>query len=191
MIEVLTGLLVVLTGLYAYLTHRIAQANQSAVATMREQITASVRPYVYFDLVPHGVLVEARLRNNGVTAAHNVSITTEPQLRTVIRATSEPAKLTHHPTALLAPGRELFEFIGSWRELEESSNSLSFKGALSYSDSSGRTYKEEFRVDLSVRGGMAYIGRPDSDEQLKAIADTLTEISRQLDKHLSKNDRTA
>lgn len=37
-IEILTALLVVITGIYAYLTHKIAKATETSVAVIREQL---------------------------------------------------------------------------------------------------------------------------------------------------------
>jgi hypothetical protein len=38
MIEILTSLLVIVTGLYAYLTYRILHANRDSVAAMKAQL---------------------------------------------------------------------------------------------------------------------------------------------------------
>jgi hypothetical protein len=78
MADFLTFLLVILTGVYAYLTYLILDANRKAVAAMREQIRASTRPYVHLDLVPDGPLIEVRLRNTGITGAVDVIIGTTP-----------------------------------------------------------------------------------------------------------------
>lgn len=46
MMEILTLLLVVITGVYAWLTHGILKANQKSVETMKDQIEASFRPHL-------------------------------------------------------------------------------------------------------------------------------------------------
>lgn len=43
---VLTGVLVVITAGYAYLTHRMAKASETSVRLMKEQADAITRPYV-------------------------------------------------------------------------------------------------------------------------------------------------
>lgn len=49
-IEILTGLLVFLTGYYAITTHRILRANEKAVKAVKEQNEALTRPYVHATL---------------------------------------------------------------------------------------------------------------------------------------------
>jgi|SRR5438132_1642101 len=178
---ILTAVLVVITGVYAYLTFQILQTNRAAVAAMREQIAASLRPYVSFDLVPFGsVLIEAHLHNTGRTAAHNVRVTTKPQLRRVLRGESSPAKLTENVTALLPPSAEVVEFIAGWPDFKKWHAEQQFSGAVSYSDSTGHLYDEPFRIDLSVREGMSHVGRADMAEELKNISEHLKDIKRYL-----------
>ncbi len=181
MIEVLTSLLVIITGIYAYLTYRILQANCDSVAAMKAQIEAATRPYVHFDLVLQGPLVEASLRNAGVTAALDVTITTTPPLRVAIRGETRPSRLTAASLALLAPGRELREFIGRIGDVRSLTNSLSFATWVSYRDAGGRTYREEFPVDLTGLFEMPYIDRPQVGKELRNIADTLKEIHQSLE----------
>lgn len=180
MIEFLTGLLVLVTLIYVWLTHQILETNQKAVTAMKEQIKASVRPYVFYDLVPCGPLIEAHLKNGGITAAHNVRVSIQPELRIPTLGPVTPSALTGHPTSLLPPGRELVEFVGSWDELKQHTGGLAFTGVLTYNDSSGEQYKESFQIDLSARLGMAYIGRPETAAQLENIAKALSEIGRRL-----------
>ena len=52
MIEILTTLLVIITGVYAYLTFRILEANRGSVAAMKTQVEAATRPYVIVALAP-------------------------------------------------------------------------------------------------------------------------------------------
>jgi len=46
MIEILTALLVVITGIYAWFTFRILKANERIVEKMHEQQEAMYRPYI-------------------------------------------------------------------------------------------------------------------------------------------------
>jgi hypothetical protein len=177
----LTAALLLVTALYAYFTFRILQANRAAVGMMAEQIKSSLRPYVYFDLVPtHSVLIEARIRNTGKTAAHDVHVVTDPQLHRFLRGESSRAKITHNAIALLPPDREIEEYLSSWADFEKRHGQLEFIGEISYSDSTGNTYKESFRIDLSTRKEMAHIGRPEIAQEVKKIAETLSDIKRHL-----------
>ena len=179
MSEFLTSILVVLTAIYVWLTYRIASANKKAVAAMQDQVQASVRPYVYFDLDPwSNVIIEAKLRNSGATAAHNISVRTEPELRSPYPSGQDPKiNLTAHKTSLLVPGREIVEFVGTWPEIKAYAPDLVFTGVVAYEDHAGLKYEERFRIDLSARSGMAHIGHPEIGSELQKISETLSKIS--------------
>ena len=76
MIEILTTLLVLLTGYYAWTTNRILKANEDTVAAMKEQNEAISRPYVQATI---GLLVDApvyvlTVKNHGQTMAKNLKL---------------------------------------------------------------------------------------------------------------------
>ena len=73
---VLTGALVVITGIYAYLTHRMAQASQASVCLMKEQTDAISRPYVVVSLAkrPNNPFIHLRVENTGQTAARDLTL---------------------------------------------------------------------------------------------------------------------
>ena len=45
-IEVLTGILTLITGIYAYLTFRMAKASEESVKAVRQQSEDALRPYI-------------------------------------------------------------------------------------------------------------------------------------------------
>jgi hypothetical protein len=145
---ILTALYVGATFVYAFLTYRILRANKAAVAAMKEQITASIRPYVHFDLfVENHSTVKARLRNTGRTAAHKIHVSTTPQLRKHPHDANTPAFLTHNTIELLSPTREVVEVIGTLVEFLVSPP-LSLQGTVSYSDGKGNDWSEPFQINL-------------------------------------------
>lgn len=75
-IEYLTAILVFITAIYAYLTHRIAQSSEASVDAMREQSEAFIRPYITVEpfIRPHTPLVYLRIKNTGKTNAENLSL---------------------------------------------------------------------------------------------------------------------
>lgn len=75
-IELLTGALVVITGVYAWLTFRIMKATEQAVAVMSEQIESVTRPYLDIGLVtvPRSHIFFLRIANSGKTGARNVRL---------------------------------------------------------------------------------------------------------------------
>ena len=76
MIDILTALLVVITGFYAWVTFRILRANEAVVQAMRDQLEAQSRPYVYPSLfvVPGTNIFGLRVKNTGKTAANNLRL---------------------------------------------------------------------------------------------------------------------
>ncbi|MDO8729247.1 MAG: hypothetical protein Q7K26_05200 [bacterium] len=76
-IELLTAALVVITGFYALVTHRILKANESAVDAMKEQSRAISRPYISIApvLEPDNPIFYLKIFNNGKSAAKNLRLT--------------------------------------------------------------------------------------------------------------------
>jgi len=75
-IEILTGILVVITGIYAYLTHRMAVANEESAKAVSAQAEALTRPYVTIApfVRPHTNILYLRIANTGNTVAENVRL---------------------------------------------------------------------------------------------------------------------
>jgi hypothetical protein len=82
---VLTGVLVVITGIYAYLTHRMVKSSEASVALMKEQTEAISRPYIAISLVkpPNNPYIHLRIENTGRSAAHNVRFALGPEVDAV------------------------------------------------------------------------------------------------------------
>jgi hypothetical protein len=74
---VLTALLVVITGFYAWATFRILRANEAVVKVMKDQLEAQGRPYVHPSLfvVPGTNIFGLRIKNAGRTAANDLRLT--------------------------------------------------------------------------------------------------------------------
>ena len=178
MIELLTFCLVIITGIYAYLTYRLVETSRASVAAMRAQLDATSRPYVHFDLELHGNLVEASLRNTGLTAARQVTINIVPPLKVAVAGEIRPFRLADVPLALLGPSRELREYVGRREHVRSLSEDLKFSVSIRYQDAGGHIYDEAFSIDLSGLFEMAYIARPTTAKELQKIADTLKEIQR-------------
>ena len=71
MITFLTGVLVLVTIVYAWSTFRIQQANENVVALMRQQLEQALRPYISIGIFqyPGNSIFFIRIRNTGRTAA--------------------------------------------------------------------------------------------------------------------------
>jgi hypothetical protein len=75
-IDYLTAILVFVTAIYSYLTHKMAKASEASVSAMREQTEAMLRPYVIVApyVRPHTTILYLRIENTGTTAAENLRL---------------------------------------------------------------------------------------------------------------------
>jgi hypothetical protein len=75
-IDYLTAILVFVTAIYAYLTHKMAKASEASVQTMQEQSEAMFRPYVTVSpfIRPHTTVLYLRIENTGKAAAENLRL---------------------------------------------------------------------------------------------------------------------
>lgn len=81
----LTGVLVVITGAYAFLTHRMAKASETSVRLMKEQADAISRPYVVISLAkrPNNPFIHLRIENTGQTPAENLTLSLGPEFEKI------------------------------------------------------------------------------------------------------------
>ena len=71
-----TFLLVLVTAIYVFLTHRILKANRQTVSIMEEQHEASLRPYIVLTtfMAPGNMMICLKISNTGKTVADNVKL---------------------------------------------------------------------------------------------------------------------
>jgi len=76
-IDYLTAILVFVTAIYAYLTHKLAIASEASVEAVREQSEALLRPYVTVSpfVRAHTPFLYLRVENSGRTGAENLQLT--------------------------------------------------------------------------------------------------------------------
>ncbi|MFC7513575.1 hypothetical protein ACFQUU_01010 [Herbaspirillum sp. GCM10030257] len=74
--DYLTAILVFITAIYSYLTHKMAKASEASVQAMREQSEAMFRPYVTISpyVRPHTTVLYLRIENTGRSAAENLQL---------------------------------------------------------------------------------------------------------------------
>ena len=74
--DYLTAILVFITGIYSYLTHKMAKASEESVKAMREQSEAMLRPYVAITpyVRPHTTVLYLRIENSGKSSAENLRL---------------------------------------------------------------------------------------------------------------------
>ena len=74
--DYLTAILVFITAIYSYLTHKMAKASEASVQAMREQSEAMLRPYVTISpyVRPHTTVLYLRIENIGKSTAENLRL---------------------------------------------------------------------------------------------------------------------
>ncbi len=77
MIEILTAILVIVTGFYAWVTFKILKANESVLKEMRGQQEALFRPYISISPVVYtdNPIFFLKVHNTGRSSADNLSLT--------------------------------------------------------------------------------------------------------------------
>lgn len=75
-LEILTGILVIITGTYAWATFKILKANENVVNAMREESLAIRRPYIIVAPVLEydNPVFYLRITNTGKTSAENLKL---------------------------------------------------------------------------------------------------------------------
>ncbi len=117
MIEILTALLVVITGIYAWFTFRILKANERIVDRMHEQQEAMYRPYISISPVvyPENPIAFLKITNSGLTAANNLRLTLDKDFFQ-FGDKKEERNLKSHSAfrdkiSSLVPGAELYFYL--------------------------------------------------------------------------------
>lgn len=75
-IQVLTGILVLITGVYAWVTFKILEANESVVREMQRQSEDIARPRIsiFVHALPSRPMFQLTVRNVGMSSASNLSM---------------------------------------------------------------------------------------------------------------------
>ncbi len=75
-LEILTGLLVVITGFYAWVTYKILRANEKIVEVARQEAENISRPYINITTftVPESTIIYLAIENIGKTQAKDLKL---------------------------------------------------------------------------------------------------------------------
>jgi hypothetical protein len=187
MIEVLTSLLVVITGVYAWVTFGILKANQRTVEAMQAQAEAATRPYITINVfsVPNNQLFYLKIANTGKTGADNVRFSLDREFYQY-GETTRPMRqysIFQQPIEHLSPGSELILGLAPGAVVlgdsaDESITPTVFSITASYSYAN-KTVTETTAIDLRpYKQSMA----PPS-----TVANELKKIREQLEK-IAKKD---
>lgn len=152
--ETLTAILVVVTGIYAYLTYRMSKMSERSVQLMNEQMEAMSRPYLIIQpmIRPHTTFLYLKIYNSGKTSAINVKL----ELDKDFYQFDEPGRNLKNTSVFsqefdsFAPNQELLFALGQgWLIFGESKNSLplQFSVTATYNYMNKRVVEKNF-IDL-------------------------------------------
>lgn len=185
-LEALTGLLVIITGTYAWLTWRMTRASEASVQLSTRQIEASLRPYVEVSpyLSPGSIILYLRVRNVGRTAGTNLRLSLDRDFfqygehlpHNNLRSFAAFAK----PIQSFPPGAELTfslaqGFVVLHPDADQTLVPRQFTVTAQYSGSSG-DYHESTTVDFTPFAN-AWVGEVPLKEELKKLADNSKDIA--------------
>jgi hypothetical protein len=116
-LEILTGLLIIITGFYAWATYRILQANEEVVKVMGDQLEALRRPYITIApyIVPGTPLMGIKISNTGQSPAQNLTLSMDKNfyIQGNKKRNLAQFKAFVEPIEMLAPGTEIIFDVGT------------------------------------------------------------------------------
>ncbi|MBW8311439.1 MAG: hypothetical protein K0M64_05330 [Rhizobium sp.] len=182
--EILTAVLVIVTAIYAYLTHKMASTSQATLQEMREQTWAATRPQVLVEpyVRPATPFLYLRVHNVGRTTANNLSLKLDKEFWQFGERKDDHALHMKRAFAekidALHPGQKLnFALAQGWKIFGNESNEAIcpsyFTATASYTHA-GRTISEKFPIDLSI-----YLG---SEGEHLPIAEELEKLRKAIEK---------
>lgn len=181
--EVLTALLVVITGFYAWVTFRMLKVNKLVVQAMREARDAEVRPYVTINVfhIPKNPVFYLRIANTGRTGATNLRLVLDRDFFQYGQQNQPNLKNSvafQQPIEQLPPGAELvFGLAQGFVVLNAANQHLTppvFSVQATYSFGS-QTFSETTTIDLRpYRDGM--VPAHAEAEELKKVREELEKI---------------
>ena len=129
-IKILTGILVIVTAIYAYLTLRMAKASEASVDAVKQQSEAMLRPYVSVSpfIRPEALFLYLKVVNTGRTGAQNLRLTLDRDFFQWGEADKPDRNLRNRnafslPIDSFSPGSELLFALGQgWVLFGEKAN---------------------------------------------------------------------
>lgn len=190
-LEILTGILVLITGYYAYVTHRILGANKRAVIQMEKQIEDATRPYVLaHPMIREGSgIYELEITNLGRSTAYGFTIAIDKTFFAFGESNpdSDLEKLPIFQRGMpsMAPGFRISFYLANPIEIlddkkyQESVSPREFTITVKYKNLAGKEYGDDFYVDLRAFDH-SVVRHGDEVDHLKSIAEELSKIERKL-----------
>ena len=159
----------ILTFVYVITTLIMASLMLRSNQITRKIEKERARPMVIFDLESRHLSIHTILKNVGLTPAYNVKVSVSPSITTEIQGKQRESTLTVHNISLLAPNRELSDFVESNVEFYKRYPKPIFKGYVEYENKLKETYNEKFVLDLTFQKEHMYVAEKDIGRELEKI----------------------
>ena len=127
--EILTAILVIIKGIYAFLTYKMSRISERTAQIMNEQTEAMSRPYIIIQPMvrPHSQFLYLKIYNSGKTPALNVKLELDKDFYQFDEPTKNLKETSVFTSTIdsLAHNQELFFALGlGWVIFRESKNPL-------------------------------------------------------------------
>ena len=166
---ILAAILVVITGVYAYLTRR-------QVLESKELREMTIRPALVVTAEIHEIhinLINFRVENIGGGAARNIRLRTSREFMIGNDRSLNELGLFKRGIPLLSPGRNIETFLASAFELLQQEP---LEVTAEYEDATGREIEETFLVDFAAFENLSRVG----EAPLHTIAKSIEKLQKSI-----------
>jgi hypothetical protein len=171
---------ITVVGLMVWANRLTARNTQIAIHLDKERS----KPVVIMEIVPDIPLFRLKVRNIGLTSAHEVhfAVTPEPKLcfggknQVPSEKTERTIQFVSEGIRSLPPHGEVSTALGTLDRIEEGLGSLRFRGKIAYTDPLGDAHETIVDSDLAIFRGLAYSG----EKTIDTVAKELEKIRQEL-----------
>ena len=166
---VLAAILVVITGVYAYLTRRqVLESKELREMTIRPALVVTAEIHE-----THINLINFRVENIGGGAARNIRLRTSREFMRGNNRSLNELGLFKRGIPLLSPGRNIETFLASAFELLQQEP---LEVTAEYEDATGRKIEETFLVDFAAFENLSRVG----EAPLHTIAKSIEKLQKSI-----------
>ena len=157
-------------------TREISSGQLTKITEFEE---ARLRPYVLFNIIStEDRIYQSHIKNYGLTAAFDIEVSIEPSL--MIFDADETDTVSSSKIFALPPNFEIVSDINSSVGFYERYPNPIFTGSVTYKDSKGVRYSEEFSIDLNFMKRKVSHDEESIAKEVKHLANEVRTVSREL-----------
>ena len=172
---ILAAILVIITGVYAYLTRR-------QVLESKELREMTIRPALVVTAEIHEIhinFINLRIENIGGGAARNIRLRTSREFMIGNDSSVNELGLFKRGIPLLGPGRSIETFLANVYKLLQQEP---LEVTAEYEDATGRKIEETFLVDFAAFENLSRVG----EAPLHTIAKSIEKLQKSIGKFISQ-----